>query len=235
MYRDALVIKLDSNGYLITTCDSCGGIGEKEQDTLKVSGEITGFFTSRVALMEAVSLGGVPINMVLTIANEPIPTAESLIFGAKKALGEMDISVPILMSTEKNMKTSMTALGVVVNSYCKKPLLGSIEKEDKIYVVGKPCQGMAVLQNQNDILNEKNLMALIAQKQVRQVIPGGSGGLAKEALSLGSKMEKKVHLFNGYEDIIKPSCGPATAALVIAPWLETTDISVPVVCVGKIL
>jgi hypothetical protein len=50
--RDLTLIKIDSEKTMVIACDSCGSIGMKKYDVLKVPPFFTGKFTTKVALME---------------------------------------------------------------------------------------------------------------------------------------------------------------------------------------
>ena len=58
--RDVEVVQIDSNYSIVTACDSCGGIGLKQNDVVKCSPNIVGRFTTRVALMEVLSVNAIP-------------------------------------------------------------------------------------------------------------------------------------------------------------------------------
>ncbi|HHY18163.1 MAG TPA: alpha-ribazole-5-phosphate synthase, partial [Firmicutes bacterium] len=51
-YRDLTLVSLTEDCVLVIACDSAGGIGPKELDSVKVPGYVLGRFTARVALME---------------------------------------------------------------------------------------------------------------------------------------------------------------------------------------
>lgn len=58
----------------MVSCDSCGGIGEKELDILKVPHRLVGQLTARVALMEIICTGADPKIMTVAISAESEPT-----------------------------------------------------------------------------------------------------------------------------------------------------------------
>lgn len=55
-YRDLIIIYEKDTAYVIS-CDSLGAIGNKEHDQLKVSEDIVGRATIKVALAEALCVG----------------------------------------------------------------------------------------------------------------------------------------------------------------------------------
>ncbi|MBV1822090.1 hypothetical protein KUA25_29170, partial [Bacteroidales bacterium MSK.15.36] len=68
--RDLTLIKLTEDKNLIVACDSCGGIGNKLEDTLKVPAFIVGKFTARVALMEVLCTGAEIVSITDAVCNE---------------------------------------------------------------------------------------------------------------------------------------------------------------------
>ncbi|MCO5386446.1 MAG: hypothetical protein NHB14_12505 [Desulfosporosinus sp.] len=79
--RDVEVVSINETQSLVVSCDSCGAIGMKEFDVYKISWFITGKLTTRVALLEVLSTGGVPQMLTVAISNEPCPTGDELLKG----------------------------------------------------------------------------------------------------------------------------------------------------------
>ncbi len=251
MYRDAIILDIGGGRHLVTTCDSCGSIGNKEHDVFQLYPDMVAMFTARVAVMEALSLNAMPTSMIIPISNEPEPTAQIIIDGIKMIVDELDRDIPYLFSTEKNMSTSMTAFGVVVNAISSALLLDMPQLGDNIYMVGIPSVGEEVIKNKNRILNIDTINKLVKQHQIRQIIPAGSGGIMAESNALLSHMRKLYISVNNKKEnltktslnfvftdedniMLKQSCGPATAALVFAPYLNTDDISIPITKIGEV-
>jgi len=131
-YRDVITHKIDQNNTLLTACDSCGGIGQKQGDVLNVDPYIVGFITARVAILEVLTLGGRVVGVTVPIANEPEPTGMRILEGVKACLKKFEITAPTLMSMEKNMISTMTAAGVVVNGLTDTLRMASFESgEDR--------------------------------------------------------------------------------------------------------
>ncbi len=249
MYRDALILDLENGKYLITTCDSCGSIGQKQHDVFTVDTELVAYLTARVAMIEAMSLNAIPHNLVLPIANEPEPTAELILSGIKKAMDEVGLDMDVLISTEKNMSTSMTAFGVVVNAISSSLLLNLPQVGDNMYMIGVPSVGEDVLKNQQIILNFDAIRHLLEQSEknsIRQIIPAGSGGIIAEVDGLLDYMRCKENIKENIEDItcefsyddmdeLSKSCGPATSALVFATNIDEDILSIPVKKIGKVI
>ncbi|EYE88912.1 alpha-ribazole kinase [Fervidicella metallireducens AeB] len=216
-HRDIQLLELDSKEFLVISCDSCGGVGLKENDIVKASPYIVGKFTARVCLSEILSLKAKPMTMSISICSEPEPTGEEIIKGIKDELKEIDLDIPLIISTEKNIKTSMTALGISVFGRVKKEsiLLDKVKKGDFVYILGEPCVGDEVLKNVKKICTTKDIFKVVNDKNVCEVIPVGSSGIKGEM----NKFMEETGLEFYYEDDIKidinKSAGPCTAAIVI--------------------
>lgn len=232
--RDPIAVDNGSQVILIS-CDSCGGIGEKENDILKAPLEIVGGVTVRVPLLEILTLGAKPISVSVTISNEPEATGERILNGIKDELmNSLGYIPPLVVSTEKNMPTSMTALGITV--------VGVIDDIDiRIsenpfyyygYVIGRPSVGSEVLEFKDEIFSKEQLNKLIGMKEVLEIIPCGSSGVYGELYSVLSHLKDRSNNETDlpFEDcsirllldelsnnkIYTKSCGPSTAAIVIA-------------------
>lgn len=232
--RDPIAIENGTQAIVIS-CDSCGGIGEKENDILKVPLEIVGKFTLRVPLFEILSLGAKPISVSVTISNEPDQTGERLLSSIREELKSiLGYLPPLVVSTEKNMKTSMTALGITI--------VGSVDEKDLIicenpfehygFLVGKPSVGGEVLEFISEIFDKRKLDMLMEIESVLEIIPCGSSGVYGELSSVSSHISNSIKseissssfkdriceiLDNiGNKEVYKKSCGPSTAAIVIA-------------------
>lgn len=99
--RDIEAVLINPEQYLIASCDSCGAIGLKEFDVVKVSWSVTGRMTTRVALLEVLAVGAVPKIMTVAISNEPSPTGEELLKGVKEELDFAGLNLSMAVSTEK--------------------------------------------------------------------------------------------------------------------------------------
>lgn len=232
--RDPIAVDNGSQVILIS-CDSCGGIGEKENDILKAPLEIVGGVTVRVPLLEILTLGAKPISVSVTISNEPEATGERILNGIKDELmNSLGYIPPLVVSTEKNMPTSMTALGITV--------VGVIDDIDiRIsenpfyyygYVIGRPSVGSEVLEFKDEIFGKNQLNRLLKMEEVLEIIPCGSSGIYGEldamlshlkdrikSESTGQPEDLKIRLLLdelSKNQIYTKSCGPSTAALVIA-------------------
>ena len=235
-YRDAMLVPLESEELLVMACDSCGAIGMKEQDVVRIKPYISGKYTVRVSLMEVLSLGAELKGVTVNICNELNPTGQEILDGIKSELEECHIEVAVRFSTEKNMTTSMTALGVTVAGVVKKNhlLLQRSFPGDLVYVVGKPKVGNEVVEDQGEIATTRILMELLKLDRIQEIIPVGSSGIKGE-------FDKflKFNLFDiKYVDEIPidihKSAGPCTAMIVICREELSIKEQIPYCYIGRL-
>jgi len=239
--RDAEVIPLNENQYITIACDSCGAIGSKELDIVKVPPYIVGRFTARVVLMETISIGAVPKIITAAISNEPYPTGEGILEGIKDELKFMDISsLPINISTEKNVPTRQTAVGITVVGICDREDLriASSMSGDIVYCLGIPKVGDEVKYADNrTIAQGKHIQQLIKVNGVHDIVPVGSKGILKEAQMLACNTSCKFVLepFLGVD--VEKSAGPCTCIIFsCSPDAVLPDFeSVPIFKIGKLI
>ena len=112
--RDISVFEINSNSVLVVGCDSAGGIGPKPLDKVKVSGYTLGKFTTRVALMEVLSVGAKPFCLTNALGVEPDPTGLEIVKGIKSEVSTLALPLEIIGSMEKTVKVQQTGIGVTV-------------------------------------------------------------------------------------------------------------------------
>ncbi len=182
--RDVEVVQINNKESLVIACDSCGGIGEKEKDVVKASPYIVGGTTTRVALMELLAVNAVPKSITLTIASEPYPTGEEIIKGSKDELEASGYkSLPMAISTEKNIPTCQTALGITLIGLCDNDSLRicTSKPQDQVYCLGRPLVGNEVLAiPASELIAPKDIKALSSTEGIHDIIPIGSKGILGE-------------------------------------------------------
>lgn len=170
---------------MVIACDSAGGIGPKTGDQIKVSGEIIGKFTTRVALMEVLAVGAKPISIINTLSVEYNPTGKEIIKGIKGELAQVGLNETILIngSTEENVQTWQTGIGVTVIGIAvqDKMLLASSHNNDLLVAIGLPLVGEEVLAKGDLSADLGDVKQLLAIQGVHEIIPVGSKGIAYEA------------------------------------------------------
>jgi thiamine monophosphate kinase len=233
--RDVALIQLDNSDILCTAVDSCGSIGQKPHDVLNVELETVGLFTTRAALLEVLSTGALPVCISVAICNEP-ETAKCILNGVTHALGEYE-SIPKVISTEKNMATSMTALGITITGICKKGYLrlGCAKSGDYVFCAGLPLVGQQTLAENALMFELHHLTALFANLRVHTLIPVGSHGIEAEARTLAKESKLCLSLFNDTGLDLEKSAGPASCAVFSAEdSLKDFELDIPVTLIGRL-
>lgn len=218
-YRDVNLVTLLEDFYLAIACDSCGGVGEKEMDVVKASPYIVGRFTTRLNLMEILSVGATPKALTAAICNEPNPTGEGILMGIEDELKELSLCLPITISTEKNMKTCQTGVGITVVGLVEKQhlRLNKTKAGDTLYCVGVPKVGNEVSLEDTEIATSTLVRELLKKPDVHDIIPVGSKGIKGEAEMLTAFLGLKLYWNEILPVDIKKTAGPATCVLVTSP------------------
>ena len=218
-YRDVNLVTLNDDCYLAIACDSCGGVGEKEKDVVKVSPYIVGRFTTRLNLMEILSVGASPKALTAAICNEHKPTGEGILMGIKDELKELSLDLPITISTEKNMKTCQTGLGITIIGLVKKQNLhiNKTKAGDMLFCVGIPKVGNEVSLDDTQIATSSLVKELLQISDIHDIIPVGSKGIKGEAEMLVSFLGLKLNWNKNLPIDINKTAGPATCVLATCP------------------
>ncbi|BBJ27990.1 hypothetical protein [Athalassotoga saccharophila] len=206
MRRDANLIRF-KDGFLIHACDSAGGIGSLENDLLNVPVEMTVKYTLRTALMEVISLGGEALSTSFEFANAP-EYAQMALNGVKDILEKF--SLPYVVSTEKNFKTSQSGIGVSVVGFTKNPIIGRALAGTAVFVAGVPLVGEELLKNEDKVLTFEEFLKIRSSPYVGEIVPVGSNGVYEEAKLLASNSGLNLKLEVDEEWLYK-SGGPSTS------------------------
>lgn len=225
--RDVEVVQIDSSCSIVTACDSCGGIGMKQNDAVKFHPSTVGSFTARVALMEVLSVNAVPKTISIAICNEPVPTGEEIIKGIAEELKSAGLEgLPMAISTEKNIPTSQTALGITVVGICKNEYIRVARSKpgDLVYCLGIPKVGNEIAGTDDaDVAQISHIKQLLMLKGVGDIVPVGSKGILAETEMLCKSTHCRfICKPEGNIDIHR-SAGPSTC--IVFTCLEGTDLS----------
>ncbi|OLN29399.1 AIR synthase related protein [Desulfosporosinus metallidurans] len=241
--RDVEVVAINTEQLLVASCDSCGAIGMKDLDELQISWSITGRLTTRVALLEVLATGAVPLMMTVAISNEPYPTGEGILEGVKEEFAAAGLTLPMAISTEKNMNTQQTGLGISVIGVAKKNRLriGTSLSGDDVYCLGLPKVGPEVSNPEDpEIVQANHIRVLLDSLGVHDIIPVGSRGIRTEAQLLASNSNSRL--------IVDPTClldldksaGPSTCVIFTSSSPLSFDLTssgfkrLPVTRIGKL-
>ncbi|PRX29861.1 alpha-ribazole kinase [Orenia metallireducens] len=238
MKRDISIVNLDSEKALVIACDSLGGIGSKKHDKIRVANSLVGKFTARVALMELMASGATPISVVDTLSVELKPTGEEIISGIKEEIAKIGIDDLLTGSTEENVVTVQTGIGVTAIGSVEIDQLrvGSSQQEDLIVAIGLPKVGDQVLADLSQIADLDLLIELLKFDYIHEILPVGSKGILYEAQLLAKSNGLELSLVKSKVDLQK-SAGPATVLLVTVAAEDLTRLKVidkPVNVIGRL-
>lgn len=217
--RDILLFRFAEKQVLVVACDSAGGIGPKSLDKLRVSGEVVGRFTARVALMEVLSAGARPFLVVSTLPVEPYPTAAQIVKGVRSELRRAKIKgdIPMLRSSEKNIPVRQTGVGVTVLGTVpnSKLRVGKSRPGDLVVAIGLPHVGSELIQGEKKcrVADLGDLLALLKSPRVHDIIPVGSFGILREAQVIAGDSGLKFRSISPDGIDLGKSAGPATVLL----------------------
>ncbi|MFT8314569.1 MAG: alpha-ribazole-5-phosphate synthase [Clostridium sp.] len=215
--RDLSLISIDEERIMVIACDSCGGIGVKEGDTLKVPTIYVARFTVRVAIMEVICSGAEIITITNAVCNEMKDTGIEVIKGIKEELRLAGIDdIALTGSTEENFKTISTGIGITAIGMVSKDKLkvNSVKEEAIIVSIGIPKVGDEIdLVKDAEIVDYVTLYKLQQSEYVYEIVPVGSKGIAYEAEMLAKNNGFKVKFNTGLLVDIHKSGGPSTCVI----------------------
>ncbi|HJV31741.1 MAG TPA: LPXTG cell wall anchor domain-containing protein [Bacillales bacterium] len=213
MQRDVEIIPLNGTEELVIACDNSGAIGMKPMDEVAVSYEIVSYYCFRVAWMECMSAGAIPLSVMLQnfCGNEAWTSLVDGIYQGMREIGTPKL--PITGSTESNFTLLQSAISVTVLGKRRKKKEPPISFSDqiKVAVIGSPLVG-------NEVIDQKERIAPIGlfqwfcqQKEVLAVMPVGSKGVSAEL----KQMFTDSSLQFDCEMDMKKSAGPSTCFIVV--------------------
>ena len=212
--RDVSVLR-QAGGFLVTACDTLGAIGSKPHDVVVSPEEVCGAYTLRVCLSELVAVGAFPLLVMSLVCNEWEPTGRKIL-GAIRA--ELDANgyadVAVTGSTEENMATTMTGLGIAVVGFTTVMRWRRTRAGDRLVIVGLPRVGAEVLAHPGELLTPSVVQGLVRDDAVGDVIPCGSRGIRHELDVLAQESGLRMVVQGGVPVDVDKSAGPATCALV---------------------
>ncbi|MGE5579300.1 MAG: AIR synthase related protein [Bacillota bacterium] len=216
--RDLLLLQVAPGRTAVIGCDSCGGIGPKPRDAVRVPAYTVARFTARVALMEVAASGATPAALVSTLCSEPDPVGLEVARGIADELAEagLDRTVAVTGSSEKNVPTEQTGLGVTVIGFANEAELrfGRSLAGDHVVCVGVPKVGPEVFLGDPDIADLPLLWRLLKMREVHEVVPAGSRGVIHEARELAASGGFSLELCSPPGIDLRKSAGPATCLVV---------------------
>ncbi|KPU27728.1 selenophosphate synthase [Caloranaerobacter sp. TR13] len=218
-FRDLTFIEINEEQLLVIACDSSGAIGSKENDIVKVSPDILGYFTTNVALYEILSVGAEPLTIVNTLTVEMNDTGNKIIEGIKKAIEPLSASKDIIItgSTEENFPVCQTGMGITVIGIINTNnwTMPMTKKGAIALVVGLPKLGQEVIaDNGKEIFSLKILLELKKYSFIQEILPVGSKGILFELKEMARTNDLDLCIFSDIKVDLYKSAGPATCAIV---------------------
>ncbi|MDM5248022.1 MULTISPECIES: hypothetical protein [unclassified Lysinibacillus] len=194
-------------GELIATTDNAAAIGEKPQDVVSASDQLTAYLTARVTFLEQLAANALPTHVLL--ANFSGDAAWSrYVAGIQQVFDEAGLICPqIDGSTESNMPTVQSGLSITMLGEQQKRTL---TKHEQLiwYTYGLPLVGNEVLAQPEDVAQLQPVFQAWKEDIVQQVWPVGSKGLQAEFTRLFGNQQVKSSL-----DVEK-TAGPCAVILL---------------------
>ncbi|KXH83951.1 hypothetical protein [Sporosarcina sp. HYO08] len=200
---------IDLGSGFIATTDNSGGIGEKTDDIVHVTDEITAQFATRVALLEQWAAGAEPISILIHNFSGK-GSWPKYVGGVTKVFEEAGLGVPSISgSTETNMSLLQSALAVTIIGR-QSALQAPENSELHWFTYGVPLVGEEVLTRSRDIASLRKIKAALDVGIIQKMWPIGSGGIKWEA----QKMLGESQLTIESPLNVTTSGGPATVVLL---------------------
>lgn len=220
-YRDLTVLPLTDHKQLVIACDSSAGLGMKPYDQVKVTPDIMAACCVRVPLLELLCVGAKPITVVDVIGNEYNPTGKSMLQGVQSELSKANLAhLPLNGSTEENMTTYTSSIGLTVVGEVSEPLVSpTISHLDGLFQLGEPYVGNEVVSHLSDLCSYEEVRQLRAEDWVIDLLPVGSKGIGYEGNLLAKENQLKLTLEPSVPS--QESAGPATVVLVVVKQAAT--------------
>ena len=237
--RDIEAVPIGTGQYLVAACDSCGAVGLKELDLVRVPSYITGRFTARVALLEVITVGSRPQLATVAVANEPDPTGNAIFQGVYDELDAAGLAgLPLAVSTEKNFTTRETGLGISVIGICPQAELrvATTLPGDFLYCLGIPKVGAEITGPADPgIVQCRHIQRLLTVAAIHDLIPVGSRGIDGEAQQLAAVIGARWRPRPDPPVNLTKSGGPATCLIFSAATarLEPIFASPPCSLIGQ--
>ncbi|QNO13871.1 selenophosphate synthase [Alkalicella caledoniensis] len=243
-FRDLTLVPINDYDLLVISCDSSGGIGNKENDLVKVPPSLVGYYTAHVALCELLAIGAKPVTLINTLSVEMDDAGKEILKGIKRAISLMEEQEELLVTgtTEENIPVSQTAMGLTVIGTVNKKTwqLPKTNKGSLAVVVGLPKVGEEVsLDKGKETLSIPILNMLAKNDKVQEILPVGSKGILYEIEEMAGSNNLSYILENQIPIDLKKSAGPATCAIfsVSDQYLNEVckDIPIPFNILGRFI
>ncbi len=212
--RDLLF--LDGSGSLVVACDSIGGIGPRPADAHHADAATVAHFAMRVPLLELLCTGATPIALVNTLCQDR-DSAAALIDEFRRLAREVGIpDDAVTGTTEDNVPTTMTGVGVVVigrrhgSPTTTRGLAG-----DAVICAGLPMSAPRheLFPGHPELVAAAEVQALVGSGLVHDALPVGSRGLEWEVPELARTAGLAVEWAPDHGLDLTQSGGPSSCVL----------------------
>ena len=219
-YRDVSFEVMTETEYLAIACDISASIGYKPDDVLEVDPRITSAYSLRVAMLELLAVGAEPFLLVSLCGNEWEDTGLKFYEGIRSELALAGYSnLPINGSTEENMMTTMSSIGVTLlgKVSIQHALIRRIKSGQHCYQCGYPYLGPDVLTHREEIPTYDDVRYLHSLEGVSEIVPIGSKGALNEARQTADANAYTFEVLQDetVEQVGQLTAGPATSLLVV--------------------
>ncbi|WP_288527974.1 hypothetical protein [uncultured Secundilactobacillus sp.] len=215
-YRDLTLLRIAPDKTLVVACDSSAGVGEKPLDNVRTPTETVAAFSLRVPLLELLCYGATPLMVIDTLGNEMQPTGAAAIRGLKQELARAGYAdLPINGSTEDNMVTQTTSVGVTVVAKSTSHRISDRVDQAEVYQIGVPYVGEALLAHFDEVVSYETVRQIKQCPGVVDLIPVGSQGIAHEVAELARTSRLEYDSKQLDRPVYHQSAGPSTVILAL--------------------
>ncbi len=216
--RDLVLLDLLEDFVFVLACDSNASIGLKQHDQVRREWKEVGRSAAKVPLMEVLASGALPVVVVDNLCVEPEPAGKGILEGIRfevENLG-LDPDLVIIGSTEKNMSTTQTGLGVTVLGIAHRNGLqiGTSRPGAAVVCVGLPknAPDLPYFEGEPGIMNPLLVKQLRQLEYVQEIVPVGSHGVLYEMEVLAVEANCRLSVVESTVDL-KHSAGASTCVL----------------------
>lgn len=221
-YKDLSFDPISEEEVLVCACDVSASIGYKPNDIIQINPSITAAFSLRVAMLELMAINAKPFLLFNLCGNEWENTGKLFYQGIKNELELAGYpNLTINGSTEENMETCMSSIGVTLlgRAEYKNLKIRKVQSGQSCFQCGLPYSGHALIEHLQDVPTYDDVRKLRSSEIVSEIVPIGSKGALNEAhqtAEANNMVFTPLSLSKQSLDIAKSSGGPATSLLVVA-------------------
>ncbi|WP_101550045.1 hypothetical protein [Anaerotruncus massiliensis (ex Togo et al. 2019)] len=243
-YRDLSILRLLGEVSLVVACDSNASNGEKPNDTHRNTYDETAVSALKVPTMEVLATGATPIVIADNLCVEMEPSGRKIISAMQEELDRCGLldSIQFTGSTEDNMRTLQTGIGVTVVGLVSDAALrlGRTRSGDAVYCAGVPQSGIIEHYSERDgtVAKISTVAKLRELDFVHEILPVGSKGVLYEAGQLAECVGRRFLPVEQPPVDLKTSAGSCTAVLVSLPEESgaalAAELDIPCFFIGRI-